>query len=100
MGDEEKKVVPGDLRKDATIWDGQSTELAKIARKAEGTDLNRLEAGIFMLLVGPYGQLVRQVSDRCQQGAAATAEIGNALRRIADNYERNEEVTETEFRNF
>ncbi|MGW6913226.1 type VII secretion target [Kitasatospora sp. NPDC054939] len=99
MGDEEKKVTPEDLRKDAKIWDEQSQELAKIATKTEATSMNRLESGIFQLVTGPYGQLVTMVSARCKEGSTATSEIAQALRRIAGNYERNEEGTSAEFRN-
>ncbi|MGW4898667.1 hypothetical protein ACWEQL_41510 [Kitasatospora sp. NPDC004240] len=99
MGDEEKKVTTEDIRKDAKIWDEQSEELAKISTKAASTSMNRLESGIFQLVTGPYGQLVTLVSTRCKQGSAATSEIAQALRRIADTYDRHEEVTSAEFRN-
>src|SRR5215475_4326048 len=52
------KVATDALRTEAGVWDQQSGQMDAIATKVDGLRFNRLEAGVFQLVVGPYGELV------------------------------------------
>jgi phage tail tube protein FII len=84
------QVATDALRTEATVWDQQSRQMGTIAGKADGLRFNRVQAGVFQLVVGPYVQLVDQVRGRCEEGAQRMTEIGNALRQTAATYEKEE----------
>lgn len=64
----ELQVVRGSLRKVADIWDQQGNAIGAITSKAAGMRLDRLDAGVFQLIVTPYDQVVGQVAARCREG--------------------------------
>ena len=84
------KVATDALRTEAGVWDQQSTQMGAVATKADGVRFNRVQAGVFQLVVGPYRQLVDQVYGRCQEGGQRMTEIGDALRKVAGMYEKEE----------
>ena len=84
------KVATDALRAEASVWDQQSRQMGTIASKADGLRFNRVQAGVFQLVVGPYVQLVDQVRGRCEEGGQRMTEIGNALRQVAATYEKEE----------
>ena len=84
------KVATDALRAEAGVWDDQSRQMGTIASKSDGLRFNRVQAGVFQLVVGPYLQLVDQVHGRCDEGAQRMTEIGNALRQVAATYEKEE----------
>jgi hypothetical protein len=83
-------VATAALRKEAGEWERQSEAIGAIAQKVAGMELNRLEAGLFQLIVSPYNQIVTTVQARCQEGQKAMTEIATTLRTVADTYEREE----------
>ncbi|MEJ3742795.1 type VII secretion target [Actinomycetes bacterium KLBMP 9797] len=87
----EVSVATDALRTEAAQWDDQSLAIAAVATKVGGLALNRIEAGLFQLLVGPYNELVTAVRSRCQEGQAAMTEIATTLRSAADTYQREDE---------
>jgi hypothetical protein len=88
---QELRVVPASLRNVAAIWDQQSTAIGSIAPKAEGMRLDRLQAGVFQLIVGPYDEVVDQVAGRCAEGKQRMKEIADALRAAATAYTTTEQ---------
>ncbi|KXK62147.1 hypothetical protein AWW66_09925 [Micromonospora rosaria] len=80
-------VATNTLRQEAIEWDGQSAAVGRIGTKVAAMSLNRVEAGLFQLIVSPYNDVVEQVSGRCNEGRAALAEVGRTLRFVADTYD-------------
>ena len=79
-------VYTKELTEEAHVWDKQSGELKGILGKAESLRMDRVEAGIFQLLVTAYGPLINHVMDRCREGERHTEEIAKALGDIANKY--------------
>lgn len=88
---QELKVVRSELGNAAHIWDAQASAIGSISPKAEGLRLDRLEAGVFQLIAGPYGQVVDQVSGRCTEGRTNMGDIANALRTASQSYAKTEQ---------
>ncbi|WP_245854381.1 hypothetical protein [Micromonospora wenchangensis] len=62
-------------------------------------ELGRVEAGLFQLIVSPYNDVVRQVSQRCSEGRTATTEVGQTLRKVADTYDEEDRNNAHKIRN-
>jgi hypothetical protein len=84
---EQVQVATDALRRDAGNWYAQSDRLGEVARSVDRLAWNRLEAGVFQLIVDAYADVVRLVGQRCREGAAETAEIGTTLRYVAEVYD-------------
>jgi len=84
------KVATDALRTEAGVWDQQSGQMDAIATKVDGLRFNRLEAGVFQLVVGPYGELVDQVYGRTHEAGQRMKEIADTLRQVAKTYETEE----------
>jgi uncharacterized protein YukE len=84
------KVATDALRTEAGVWDQQSSQLDAIAKKVDDLRFNRLEAGVFQLIVGPYGELVNQLHSRAQEAVQRMKEIADTLRQVAKTYEAEE----------
>lgn len=87
----ELEVVTSELRKEAGTWDQQASSIGQVGATAEGLRLTYLTAGIFAPIVSSYESAVDQISARCTEGSTEMAEIGSALRRNADAYDRRDE---------
>lgn len=83
-------VHSNELRNEVSIWETQSDDLGKIAKKVETLRTDRVSAGIFQVLVSSYGSVIDQISARCNEGQQRTEEIANALRRVASGYDKAE----------
>ena len=84
------KVATDALRTEAGVWDQQGAQMANVATKVDGLRFNRVEAGVFQLIVGPYGELVEQVHARCQEAVTRMKEIADTLRQVANTYDEEE----------
>ena len=84
------KVATDALRTEAGVWDQQSAQMGTIATRAEDLRFNRVEAGVFQLIVDPYGELVDQVHARCQEAVTRMKEIADTLRQVANTYDEEE----------
>jgi hypothetical protein len=84
---EEVRVATAALRSEANLWDEQAGRVSALAADAAGMEFGRLEAGLFQMMVGPYNDVIRVVSQRCNQGSTAMTDIAATLRRVADTYE-------------
>jgi hypothetical protein len=93
------KVATDALRKEAAVWDTESAELGKIGPKAEHLRFNRIEAGLFQVIIGTYGDLINQVIARSNEGTAQMTEIGKTLRDVADTYDREDASNEHKLKN-
>jgi hypothetical protein len=90
MGAAEVQVVTGSLHQVAQIWNNQATAIGSITPQVNGMSLDRIEAGIFQLIVSPYDAVVQAVAQRCSGGKTEMQNIATALIRNADNYAANE----------
>ena len=86
------------LRQEGQIWTAQSAEMRALAQMVGGLDMSRLEAGIFQIIVGAYGELTNHVEARCTEGAAEMAKIGSALQKIASEYEQKDQSQAQQYR--
>lgn len=83
-------VATAALRHEAGRWGLRSNDLQRIVHLVEGMRISRVEAGFFVALVGAYTEVIDVVSGRCREGAVRVAEIGDALRGVADVYDDEE----------
>jgi hypothetical protein len=95
----ELAVATSVLRTEAGVWDAQAAELAALAPRIEALGFNRLEAGLFQVIVGAHTDLVRHAVARCREGAAEATRIAGTLRAVADTYDAEELAGEHAFRN-
>jgi hypothetical protein len=84
------QVATDALRTEAGVWDQQSAAMGRLATTMDGMRMNRLEAGVFQLIIGPYSTLVDQVNHRCQEGSGRMTEIADTLRQVARTYDQEE----------
>lgn len=84
------QVVTGSLRTVANTWDGESVSIGSIPGQTKDLTLNRLNAGIFQLIVSPYEAVLNAVSDRSSEGREQMADIASELRASADTYDQAE----------
>jgi hypothetical protein len=84
------EVATDSLRTEAGVWDAQSAQMGTLAGKADAVRFNRLEAGVFQLIVGPYGDVVDQVHGRCKEAVDRMKEIATTLRQVAKTYDEEE----------
>jgi hypothetical protein len=73
-----------ELHNDASKWDQQSAALSQIRSQAGALKFDRLEAGMFQVIVTEYNNVVTQVSARTAEGHDRTADVAAALRTVAD----------------
>ncbi|WP_051969881.1 hypothetical protein [Kitasatospora azatica] len=79
------------LRNEADLWDQQSATMAAIAAATPPLQMDRLQAGVFQLLVDAYDAVVTQVIDRAKEGQTAMAGVATGLRTVADRYQAQEQ---------
>jgi hypothetical protein len=84
------EVATESLRTEAGVWDRESAQMGKLVTKVDGVRFNRLEAGVFQLIVSPYEELVNQVHGRCEEAVQRMKEIGDTLRQVAKIYDEEE----------
>jgi hypothetical protein len=83
-------VATDALRKEASVWERQSDTLQTLTNKVEGLRLTGLEAGMFVMILDAYTQVVDVVTGRCAEGVQQTDQISTTLRQIADTYDEEE----------
>lgn len=84
------EVATQSLRRTASIWDQAAETMSTIPAKTEEVRLNRLNAGVFQLIVSPYEAVVDTVAERSREGATQLHAIARELRSSADTYEKTE----------
>ncbi|WP_433790598.1 type VII secretion target [Actinoplanes sp. CA-252034] len=87
------------LRRESVQWDSQGERLRIVSATAAEFEFNRVEAGLFQVMVGAYNDVINAVSARCSEGATAMAEVAATLRRAADVYEAEDRAGEHRIRN-
>jgi hypothetical protein len=83
-------VATAALRREGDCWQRRSADLRRVTQMVDGMRMSRLEAGLFNTLVREYTEVINVVSGRCLEGVESTAEVSEALRRIADIYDDEE----------
>jgi hypothetical protein len=96
---QEVAVATGTLRSEAGVWDHESGQLHAITSKAQGLRMNRLEAGVFQVVVSAYESVVEQVQNRCGEGTQRMSEVAGTLRQVADTYDQEDRNREHAIRN-
>ncbi|MCT2223364.1 hypothetical protein [Microbacterium paraoxydans] len=85
------------LTKDATLWDAASATLQSSAGEIAGIEVNR---GAFSFAAIDLADLYAELHSRVQQlltdGANRTSEGADALRAVRDQFERYEDITQSE----
>lgn len=84
------RVATEALRGDARVWTDQADALGDAAGQAGDLAMNRLEAGVFQVLVDAYTEVQTHVTARCAEGRTAMSEIADTLRVVADTYDDEE----------
>lgn len=84
---EQVTVATNALRSEAGEWESQAAELRSISMFVSTKGMNRAEAGLFQMIVGPYNDVVAQVSNRCREACEAMTEVSATLRKVADVYD-------------
>lgn len=95
----EVKAATQTMRAEAGTWDQQSEQLAAARTKVDDMELGHVEAGVFLPLVNAYNDLVRQLRTRCDEGAQAMTEVGEALRSVANTYDSTDEAAARKLKN-
>jgi uncharacterized protein YukE len=78
------------LRSDAQIWDQESGRMKQIAQKANGLQMDRLQAGIFQVFVSSYQSAVNEVVARSDEGSTAMTAVADTLNEVANAYQQDE----------
>lgn len=89
----ELQVVTRSLGLAAHVWDQQATALEAASARVSVMNMNRMEAGIFQIIVAPYDAVVAQVSARCEEGSHSMHGIASALELSARTYSQAEQDT-------
>jgi hypothetical protein len=84
------QAATGALRDEAKIWDDQSRTLGNIKPKVEDLRLNRIEAGLFQLIVTEYEKAIDVIVARTGEGQRAMTNVADTLRTVADTYDQEE----------
>src|SRR5262245_47135819 len=84
------KVATDALRNEAGVWVQQGAQMAAIAAKVDDLRFKGVEAGVFLLIVDPYKEVVDQVHARTAEATPRMNEISDALRKVAATYEAEE----------
>jgi hypothetical protein len=95
----EVKVATDALHAEAGVWNTQGDQMHTISAKVGGLPMNRLQAGIFQLVVSPYDGLVDEVAARCQEGHDRMRDIGTTLSQVADTYQAEDDSGAHRLRN-
>src|SRR5215469_5836332 len=91
----ELKFIASSLQQTAGIWDHEAAAAQSAAARVGGMSLSRLEAGVFQIIVGPYDEVVTQVSARFEEGSRNMRGIASALELAAQRLGRGEQASLT-----
>jgi hypothetical protein len=80
-------VVFEEIRKEAAVWEGESSRLAGCSTAAAGLHFSGLQWGIFAPIVGVYNEVADLVAKVTGEGSTEVTAIGGDLRMNADAYE-------------
>jgi hypothetical protein len=87
-------VATGAIRAEAAIWDQCSATLTTAREATWAMPIDGVpDASIFAEFVTAYNDVVALVHDRFRQGSTHTADVGTALRTVADTYDAEEQAS-------
>jgi hypothetical protein len=78
------------LRQDAGVWDRNADRLTVLIARVESLRMTDLEAGMFIMMIDAYRDVVDVISGRCREGAQSATEVAGALRQVTDVYDAEE----------
>lgn len=90
------------IRADAAVWSRSAGEMDEMAETARGLSLSAFEFSGLAHLAGMeqvYTALQQRVALLLKQGADTFDEISNALRKSADDYDRDDEMNAHRIKN-
>jgi hypothetical protein len=89
---QELKFALGKFGQDAKHWNDTKTEMDKAKQGADALDIETLAFGPanWLGIADKYRQVKQMVSDRCNEGATEFGEIGKALIKARNEYEKDE----------
>ncbi|MGK8501026.1 hypothetical protein [Nocardia asiatica] len=87
MSSDQFRVAVDSLRADAGVWNRGSATMSDLKGKMDALTFNRLQAGLFQLIVNANDELVTKMSDRSAEASQRFTEIADTLRFCADTYE-------------
>jgi hypothetical protein len=84
------EVATAALRAEADTWSAQSGTVDEVAHTIDTLRFTAIEAGLFVVVLGPYTELLSSVRQRCVEGGAEMGRIATTLRSVADVYDDEE----------
>jgi hypothetical protein len=92
-------VATAALRTEADVWSAQAAVLARASAQASALTFDRLQAGVFQLIVSTHADLTAAIAARCAEGTGQMREIAATLHHVADVYDDEERRHVHAFRN-
>lgn len=89
----ELKFIATSLQQAAGIWDQEAAAVESASARVSAMGLGRVEAGVFQIIVGPYDEVVAQVSARFEEGSRNMRGIASALELSAQQLVHAEQVS-------
>ena len=83
-------VATGALRAEADIWSAQAGVLASASDRVRALTFDRLQAGVFQLIVTTHAELTAAVAARCAEGTGQMRQIAATLQHVAEVYDDEE----------
>ena len=91
---DEIRVATGAIRAEADIWYESSATLTAAREATWVLPIDGVpSASLFAEFVTAYNEVVTLVHDRFRQGTTHTADVGTALRTVADTYDAEEQAS-------
>jgi hypothetical protein len=92
----ELTFVATSLQQAAGIWDQEAAAVGSASARVGAMSLGRVEAGVFQIIVGPYDEVVAQVSARFEEGSRNMRGIASALELSAQELGQGEQANVTD----
>lgn len=83
-------VATGALRTEADTWSAQAGVLEDVSARAGALAFDRMQAGVFQLIVATHADLTAAVAARCAEGAGQMRQIATTLHHVAEVYDDEE----------
>jgi len=92
------QVTVDTLDDEAKTWQQESNALEQGQSTVAALAFNRIEAGVFQIVVDAHTQVSQVIAGRAGEGAAECERIAGLLRRTAAGYEQTEGAAAASFR--
>jgi hypothetical protein len=92
----ELRFIATSLQQAAGIWEQEAAAAQSASARVSAMSLGRVEAGVFQIIVGPYDEVVAQVSARLEEGSRNMRGIASALELSARELDQAEQASVTD----